>query len=191
LYANNGLGLVNLITFGLDRFVENILKLPRSTTKMIIRRYILAGHSGGGRALVQLVSNNIRKSPEEVYVYDALYWDSKYLIDWIKSKVANDTKIVSNLPNDCERLKYMKTSGSALRIYWMDDTDPVTQTVLPYLPAKDTFLSNFYRAVKDATVEHNDIPKTFGPSLLYNVTGSPYLHYKWDPSVAACKINWL
>jgi len=98
-------------------------------------------------------------------------------------------KAIANITNPDAQKAYMNDKGSAVRVFYTSGTQSQSELLqkvrirwnwslamsltyrllLKALPSKNAFLGSYYRT-QFVTVAHADIPKTFGPKLLANVT---------------------
>src|SRR5207248_1743607 len=74
-------GIDNLISYSLGQFQATV-GLSNTLSR---NRLIFTAHSGGGEALMRILP---QMPPDEVQVFDALYWDVSPLISWVNSRIA-------------------------------------------------------------------------------------------------------
>ena len=75
-------GLARLVQSSLEHFAATVgTAAPRAG------RLILTAHSGGGLALLRMLRDH---DPDEVHVFDALYWDARPLADWARRHTRKD-----------------------------------------------------------------------------------------------------
>ena len=152
----NSDGLRQLIKFGLDELAKRG-GLPPGTLRM--GRLILTAHSGGGSTLSKIL--DLDKYPvDEVQLFDAIYgcdWDDQCkcyknedcqygpVVRWAKKKIAADAQ------------------GGALRVVYV--STPLSKKIETAFKGLTPALAKFYK-VEYSDLDHNDIPKIFGPILL-------------------------
>ena len=172
-------GLRNLIDFGMNILaIHN--NLPYGT--FTPGRLILTAHSGGGAAVAGILGLK-QYEVEEVHLFDATYGGAAQINAWLKDRVSKDFNPSTKVARaDSE----MGAKGGALRVLYRacgdwnwkydakNDTCNTSETETParfieaeinrLLPANSP-LRRWYR-VEKTSVEHNDVPKTFGFQLL-------------------------
>ena len=126
-------------------------------------RLIVTAHSGGGKALRAVLGHS---DPDEVLVYDALYWSADTLIVWAQRRVARGAGAgATGLPGAC-------------RVLFTDPPPPVTGTrtqseqvqralrrALAAAGPAGAALAPRYR-VELTSVAHSALPRTYGWRLL-------------------------
>jgi peptidoglycan hydrolase-like protein with peptidoglycan-binding domain len=157
LTASDGLGLEQLLAHSLAWLCTEVL--GRASGSLSVDRLIFTAHSGGGKALNELLKQHARRAacnPHEVQVFDAIYGDpgdqGDGVVSWAQAQVAADA-----------------TAGaSALRILWTDGTQSGTRWIAQQLSALPTSVARHYRFeyAGQSTSVHNAIPGKHGPSLL-------------------------
>src|SRR4029453_159967 len=96
-------GLTDLIQVALERFASEVGgSAPR------VGRLILTAHSGGGRALLQILKYH---DPHQVHVFDALYWSPDPLIAWARKRIEKDRAAGA-------AADYMAKDGGGLRVFY-------------------------------------------------------------------------
>jgi N-acetylmuramoyl-L-alanine amidase len=176
-------GLQNLIDFGMNVLaVQN--NLPYGT--FTPGRLILTAHSGGGTAVAGILRLK-QYDVAEVHLFDATYGGASEVNAWLRERLAKDFNASTKVARaDGE----MPTKGGALRVLyracgdwnWKYDAKNDTcntgetetqarfiETEINRLLPANSPLRRWYR-VEKTTVEHNDIPKTFGFQLLANAS---------------------
>ena len=175
--------LQNLIDFGMNILaVHN--NLPYGT--FTPGRLILTAHSGGGAAVAGILGLK-RYDVQEVHLFDATYGGVSQVNAWLKDRVAKDFNSSTKV---ARAESEMPSKGGALRVLfracgegnWKYDAKndscntSETETQARYIEAEisrlipaTSHLRGWYR-VEKTTVEHNDIPKTFGFQLLANAS---------------------
>ena len=155
LVARNG--LADLVRLALDRFAAAVSgPAPR------VGRLILTAHSGGGKALLQLLE---RHDPHQVHVFDALYWSPEPLERWARRRIERDKAALASGGAD-----YMATQGGALRVFYQGrttrGTTPFSRRLQAALaPLLDGELARWYR-VEASAYDHFQIPRRYGWRLL-------------------------
>jgi hypothetical protein len=156
-------GLDRLIQFSLEQFAARAaVAVPRAG------RLILTAHSGGGLALLRLLRQH---DPDEVHVFDALYWDPQALADWARRHIRKDRAALGAGGPDTARA-YMTARGGALRVFYRSPTSRLSQQVQRAIsPELGTGLADWYR-VEASTLGHWDIPRTYGWKILAEASAS-------------------
>ena len=109
LVARNG--LPDLVRLALDRFAAAV-----GGTAPKVGRLILTAHSGGGKALLQILEHH---DPHQVHVFDALYWPPEPLERWARRRIERDKTGLASGGAD-----YMRTQGGALRVFYQGPDQP-------------------------------------------------------------------
>jgi D-alanyl-D-alanine carboxypeptidase len=140
-------GLTRLISFALQRFAAQVGgPAPRAG------RLILTAHSGGGQPLLRILRFT---DPQEVHVYDGLYWPADALVDWAARHVRQDR-------------------GGAMRVFFRAGTG----TEGPSRRVRDALagrIGGAYR-VEASTLGHWQIPRTYGWRVLADASADvPHL----------------
>jgi hypothetical protein len=152
-------GLRQLVDFGLEQLGRAL-----GITGLTCNRLILTAHSGGGAALLRILS---QVDPHEVHVFDGLYQNANALIRWARGRIARDQSALAGGTIPVER--YMAERGGALRVLFGAGTayhsGPVAQA-LNAIPAGSP-LRRWYRVERTAT-GHVEIPPVYGWRLLAN-----------------------
>ena len=150
-----------LIQYGLNQFQNSA-----SVSGAINRgRLILTAHSGGGEALMPIVADT---QPDEVHIFDALYWDATRLITWAQARIAAEIAAWTNGKSKadgglCVIYRKKGTERQSLRVH------QATQSAIAAAPAAaQPILQAAYRVVR-TNVEHGEIPRRFGWLLLADI----------------------
>jgi LAS superfamily LD-carboxypeptidase LdcB len=141
--------LSELVRFSLEQFAAaSGAAVPR------MGRLILTAHSGGGQALLKILEH---ADPDEVHVYDALYWDPKRLADWALRHMQADGA---------------GTSRGALRVFYNPGrrrTSRPREMSLRLARAISAHtaaaLADRYR-VEESSLGHWEIPRQYGWRIL-------------------------
>jgi hypothetical protein len=149
-------GLSRLIDFSLEYFGTRI-----GVTGLRRSRFLLTAHSGGGKALVSVLSH---VDPDELHVFDALYWSAEHLVAWARRHIEADVATIKagGSPNGALRVFYLPGMGTE------DQSLAVHSKIAPDIsahPSQGHLLSGFYR-VERTTVAHLQIPRRLGWQLL-------------------------
>jgi len=156
-------GLDRLIQFSLEQFAARAaIAVPRAG------RLILTAHSGGGLALLRMLRQH---DPDEVHVFDALYWDPRALADWALRHIRKDRAAIGTGRPDTART-YMTGRGGALRVFYRGPTSRLSQQLQRVIsPELSAGLADWYR-VEASTLGHWDIPRTYGWRILADASAS-------------------
>lgn len=146
-----------LINYSL-RKLESVNNLqPNSLSK---NRVIITGHSGGGGQLFKLAK---LVDPHEVHAFDATYYDTTPLLDWIKKHVPQDTAATEG---SSDLRSYFQNTGHVMRMVYHPNsgTSGIAESTKRKI-STNSRIAPWYR-VQSSTRSHNDIPKHFGPLFL-------------------------
>jgi hypothetical protein len=163
LVTRNGLG--DLVRFSLDRFAAEV-----GGTAPRLGRLILTAHSGGGDALLQILSHGgPEHDPHQVHVFDALYQDAGALTRWAQKRIRQDRAALA-APGAPPIGEYMATHGGALRVFYQDRVRVGTRTNSRILHRSisrelDPRLAPWYR-VEASRYDHFQIPTSYGWRVL-------------------------
>ncbi len=163
LLAGSGAGLEALIAYSLAWFAREVLRRPSGAPRT--SRLILTAHSGGGSPLNELLgwrSSRAACNPHEVHVFDALYGSGANAEGWALARIAADRALGAG---------DLRARGGGLRILYGRGTRTASEMVGRSLPRAGDALRDAYRA-EATTVGHDEIPGTFGPTLLQDVRAS-------------------
>jgi uncharacterized protein YcbK (DUF882 family) len=154
-------GLNTLVRLSLDRFAAEV-----SAAAPRIGRLILTAHSGGGKALLEILRHH---DPHQVHVYDALYWPPGPLEDWARRRIRQDKAALASAGSQPPR-DYMTTRGGALRVFYQGrlrrGTRPYSERLLTALaPEIGPELASWYR-VEASKYDHFQIPRRYGWRVL-------------------------
>jgi uncharacterized protein YcbK (DUF882 family)/LAS superfamily LD-carboxypeptidase LdcB len=144
-------GLTKLIQFSLEHFASLYGASPPR-----LGRLILTAHSGGGRALLDILRFH---DPHQVHVFDALYWTPDRLIAWARQRILRDRE--------------SPTGDGGLRVFYQGrykgGTRPNSLAVSRALAgALSAEVARRYR-VEASTYDHFQIPKRYGWRVLADV----------------------
>jgi uncharacterized protein YcbK (DUF882 family) len=144
-------GLTELIQFSLERFASQYGASPPR-----MGRLILTAHSGGGRALLDILRFH---DPHQVHVFDALYWRPDTLIAWAQQRIRRDRE--------------SPTGDGGLRVFYQGryqgGTRPNSLAVSRALAGElSAEVARRYR-VEASTYDHFQIPKRYGWRVLADV----------------------
>jgi hypothetical protein len=144
-------GLTRLVQFSLEQFATVTgSAVPRAG------RLILTAHSGGGRPLLRMLRHH---DPDEVHVFDALYWDARALADWARRHARQDRQALAGPGATGAR-------RGALRIFYRAPTRRFSRELLrQILPDIQAGLADWYR-IEASSLGHWDIPRTYGWRIL-------------------------
>jgi LAS superfamily LD-carboxypeptidase LdcB len=130
-------------------------------------RLIITAHSGGGKALRAILARN---DPDEVFVFDALYWSSDTLVHWATQHIRRDA--------ECLNAGGALGDAGACRVLFTDPNPPAhgtkpesiaahraLQRALKAAGAARSALERRYR-VEVTSVPHTGIPAFYGWRLL-------------------------
>ena len=177
LVRNNGAGLHQLVTFALNHFRKTVL--GQTTESGTLGRVIFSAHSGGGKTLNDLLAwrrTNALLNPEEVHVFDALYGDVSNLVAWVRERLAADRA----LPAD-----QLAERGGGCRVIYGAGTAAGSRLLGQSLPRPGDPLFTAYRA-QETPLGHNQIPATYGPTLLRDVRAE----LASRPNARASGLSW-
>ena len=155
-------GLTELVRVALERFAAEVGgSAPR------VGRLILTAHSGGGKALLQILQYH---DPYQVHVYDALYWPPDALIAWARERIRKDR---AALAGGASLADYMSTQGGGLRVFYQGryagGTRPNSLAVRNALAADiDATIAPWYR-VEASKYDHFQIPRLYGWRALADI----------------------
>jgi cell wall-associated NlpC family hydrolase/LAS superfamily LD-carboxypeptidase LdcB len=158
-------GLSDLVRFSLDRFAAEV-----GGTAPRLGRLILTAHSGGGDALLQILSHrDPEHDPHQVHVFDALYQGAGALARWAQERIRRDRAALA-APGAPPIGEYMSTQGGALRVFYQDRVKDGTRTNSRTLHGSisrdlDPRLAPWYR-VEASRYDHFQIPTNYGWRVL-------------------------
>ena len=142
-------GLTELVQFSLDRFATEVGgAAPR------LGRLILTAHSGGGKALLDILRFH---DPDQIHVFDALYWEPGRLVEWAKRHVAAD-RAGGGAANGALRVFYQGRTKGGTRPFSLD----LRAAIEPELGGG---LERSYR-VEASKYDHFQIPRRYGWRVL-------------------------
>lgn len=133
--------------------LEQLARQTGLAQKPRVARLILTAHSGGGRALENVLKHY---TPDEVHLFDALYHDVPNLTQWMKNRIDADA-----------------TKPGALRVFHGPGTQKYStklgQAIRTALHGRPNAaeLAKRYR-VEKTTTGHNLIPRRYGWQVLVN-----------------------
>jgi len=156
-------GLGRLVQFSVEQFAATVgIAMPRAG------RLILTAHSGGGLALLRMLRHH---NPDEVHVFDALYWDSGALADWARRHIRRDRAGLRPAEPRAARA-YMPAHGGALRVFYRRPTRRSSRELLrAILPELGAGLADWYR-VEASSLGHWDIPRNYGWRVLADASAN-------------------
>jgi hypothetical protein len=144
-------GLTRLVQFSLEQFAT-----VTGSTVPRAGRLILTAHSGGGLPLLRMLRNH---DPDEVHVFDALYWDARALADWARRHARKDRQALSGAGAP-------GAGRGALRVFYRAPTRRFSRELLrQILPETRAGLADRYR-VESSSLGHWDIPRNYGWRIL-------------------------
>ena len=154
-------GIRNLISYGVAQFANQA-----GSGATPSGRTILTAHSGGGYPLMPILAFN---TPDEIHIFDALYWDASNLIAWLRNRIA--AEIQAWTPGQ------LRAAGGLCVIYRPSGTKKQSLLVLDAIRSSidrapgemQLALRASYRVLSTA-VAHGEIPKRFGWRLLTDIT---------------------
>jgi hypothetical protein len=154
-------GVHDLIAYSLGQFQTTTGASAAAST----RREIVTAHSGGGAALMRILAHN---TPDEVHVFDALYWGVSPLISWVNGRIAAEiqawapgkTRADGGLCVLCRT----GTKAASLRVL-----RAIRAAIAGAPPDAQPVLQASYR-VLSTKVAHGEIPRRFGWRLLADIT---------------------
>jgi hypothetical protein len=157
-------GVQTLIDYCLDKF-HSATGVDSSVGR---NRFILTAHSGGGLPLMQILAHNY--VPDEIQVFDALYWDASPLIKWVQGRIDKEIKAWKEGKQRsegglCIFYRTKKGTGSqSIRVQKAIDA------AIGTAPADaQSVLHAAYRVFK-TPVDHGEIPRKFGWLLLGDIS---------------------
>jgi D-alanyl-D-alanine dipeptidase len=162
LLQGNGAGLERLVAFALEHFRRNVLRSTASGS-LAVDRLIITAHSGGGAPLNALLTAHAQRricNPNEIHVYDATYGGVAGIVGWVRSRIAADRALPA--------ADLASRGGGARVIYRRGPTQAGAQAIDRAMPPAGDALRAAYRAQQTA-VHHNNIPSTYGGTLLGDV----------------------
>lgn len=203
-FFNSDKGLNELINDSLN-YLAQYHKLMPGAFKA--RRLILTAHSGGGAGLASVLNRKnagtlkLDKDIDEVHLFDATYGGASALRKWAENKLKNDLRLsAAEMPSKGGALrilyrpcgdwnwKYNPKNGSCSTGETETQARQVEEFLNRTIPAAAP-ARNWYR-VERTTVEHNQIPNTFGFQLLANagkdLTPAPVEAAKIPKKPACC-----
>ena len=154
-------GLTDLLRVALERFAAEVGgSAPR------VGRLILTAHSGGGKALLQILQYH---DPHQVHVFDALYWPPEPLVAWARKRIRQGPGVAGG----AARADYMAREGGGLRVFYQGryqgGTRPNSLAVRKALTADiDPSVAPWYR-VEASKYDHFQIPRLYGWRVLGDV----------------------
>ena len=154
-------GILNLISYGIAQF-----SAQSGSGSAPSGRTILTAHSGGGYPLMPILAFN---TPNEIHVFDALYWDASNLIAWLRNRIA--AEIQAWTPGQ------LRAAGGLCVIYRPSGTQrqsllvrDAIRSAIEHAPVDiQPALRASYRVLSTA-VAHGEIPRRFGWRLLGDIT---------------------
>jgi hypothetical protein len=154
-------GIDHLVEYGLQRFSQAI---GRGT--LMMDRFILAAHSGGGMPAVDTIAG-AQRPPEEFFVFDGLYGRDPALGDPMQGIDTIDRWLANRVKSEPER------EGALRVIYIEQQTGPFSRQVGELIarhladvePALADTLRRRYR-VEASGVQHSQIARRCLPGLL-------------------------
>ncbi len=149
-------GLGRLVRFALERFAA-----AAGTAVPRVGRLIMTAHSGGGEPLLRMLRF---VDPQEVHVYDALYWEPGALVEWARRHMAHDRAALDAAGTASQR-EYMVTRGGAMRVFYGAGTRMNGRRVRDAITGQAAPLDRWYRA-ESSPLGHWEIPRTYGPRIL-------------------------
>lgn len=167
-------GLEQLITYAIDQFSRRV-----GLANLRRDRLILTAHSGGGAALLSILSHNTI-AIDEIYIFDGLYTSNPApLINWLGTRISIDATALST---STDPTRYMREQGGALCVLYIPcSTNPETRqlqdsgtkvgseavqrAITTALTNQPSLLAHYYR-VEYTSIGHDNIPRRFGWRLL-------------------------
>jgi hypothetical protein len=155
-------GLDRLVDYGLELFARAL----GGAEDLVLDRFILAAHSGGGMPAVDMIAG-ARRMPDEFFVFDGLYGRDPATGDPLRGLDTVDRWLG-------ERLALEPGRPGALRIVYIESQTgrfslAVAQLLARRLAALDPVsaaaLARRYR-VESAIVQHSQIARHYMPALL-------------------------
>ena len=160
-------GVDQLLQFGMKCFAGAIAGAsPGASGTLIMDRFILTAHSGGGMPAVDVIAG-ASQSPDEFYVFDGLYGRDPTTGDPLRGLEVIDRWL-------SERLQREPGREGALRVIYIEQqTGPFSRAVAELItrhpatshPAQDGSLARRYR-VEISGVQHSQIARRCAPELL-------------------------
>ena len=142
-------GLTELVRFSLDRFAAEVGgRAPR------VGRLILTAHSGGGKALLDILRFH---DPDQIHVFDALYWAPGPLVEWAKRHIAAD-RAAGGAAKGALRVFYQDRTKGGTRPFSLD----LRAAIEPELAGG---LERSYR-IEASKYDHFQIPRRYGWRVL-------------------------
>ena len=149
-------GLARLIRFSLDRFAATV-----GGTAPRVGRLILTAHSGGGLPLLRILRF---QDPDEVHVFDGLYWDAAPLVDWARRRIRRDRAGLAAAGAPARA--WLPAHGGALRVFYRPGTRRHSRQVLDAIATeRGVVLGDWYR-VEASSYGHWEIPRNYGWRVL-------------------------
>jgi len=150
-------GLSRLVQSSLEQFAAKVgIAVPRAG------RLILTAHSGGGLPLLRMLQYH---DPDEVHVFDALYWPAGALAEWARRHIRKDRAGLGTAGASAAR-EYMPAHGGALRVFYRTPTRRYSRELLrAILPELGAGLADWYR-VEASSLGHWDVPRNYGWRVL-------------------------
>jgi hypothetical protein len=150
-------GLSRLVQSSLEQFAAKVgIAVPRAG------RLILTAHSGGGLPLLRMLQYH---NPDEVHVFDALYWPAGALAGWARRHIRKDRAGLGTAGASAAR-EYMPAHGGALRVFYRTPTRRYSREVLrAVVPELGAGLADWYR-VEASSLGHWDVPRNYGWRVL-------------------------
>jgi len=156
-------GIEQLIEYALQHFGRRV-----GTVDLKMGRLTLSAHSGGGAALLKILS---QEDPDEVHLFDAIYQDAASLLRWVRQRIERDYALLQG-GTGRDPQSFLKAKGGALRVVFRTGTSKNTRPlyrdltrILLRLPDRGAALGARYR-VEQTNIGHNEIPRRFGWRLL-------------------------
>lgn len=164
-----------LLSGGIDRLVDHGLQYLAGAIAaassiapgaLVVDRFILAAHSGGGMPAVDVIAGACRP-PDEFHVFDGLYGRNPAIGNPLQGIEVIDRWVVERLQREPER------QGALRVIYIEQQTGPFSRKVAELItrhlatrdPALAPSLARRYR-VETSGVQHSQIARRCAPELL-------------------------
>jgi hypothetical protein len=160
-------GIDQLIDYGLRRLAQAIASAaPGTPDSLVMERFILTAHSGGGMPAVDVIAG-ARRSPDEFHVFDGLYGRDPATGAPMQGLETIDQWLRERFQREPER------EGALRVIYIEQQTGPFSRKVAELItrhlasadPVLSERLSRRYR-VEASGVQHSQIARRCAPELL-------------------------
>ena len=150
-------GLSRLVQSSLEQFAAKAgIAVPQAG------RLIVTAHSGGGLPLLRILQYH---NPDEVHVFDALYWPAGALAGWARRHIRKDRAGLGTAGASAAR-EYMPAHGGALRVFYRSPTRRYSRELLrAILPELGPGFTDWYR-VEASPLGHWDVPRNYGWRVL-------------------------